>query len=477
MRLGLRLFFAFFVVAGIAAYFVLRVFATEIKPSVREVMEDVLIDSANLLAEQASADLLAMPPGGTLAGTPLARAVAAYTTRPVDATIWGMRKQRLDIRVYVTDDSGRVVLDSGTPSAVGQDYSRWIDVARTLRGAYGARVTRDQPDASHTSVMYVAAPILDPGSRRRLGVLTLAKPQATVAPFIARAEAKVLTAGAWMLAASLAVGLAATAWLVHATRRLRHYAERARAGHREPPPRLPGELGDLALAVGEMRERLEGRAEVEQAMRALTHELKSPLAAIAAAAELLQDPLPEAERQRFAAQVGAQVERLRGLADRLLELSKLESLRALDAPAPVALAALTDAVLDAHAATLAQRQLSVQWLRREPLTVSGDAERLALALSNLLANALAFAPPGSALELALWREGGRVHWSLRDHGPGVPDYAWPQLGQRFFSLPAPGRADRGSGLGLAIVRQVMALHGGRLALTPAPPGLRATLIF
>ncbi|MCA0174972.1 MAG: two-component system sensor histidine kinase CreC [Proteobacteria bacterium] len=475
MRLGLRLFFAFFVVAGIAAYFVLRVFATEIKPSVREVMEDVLIDSANLLAEQARADLRAMPPGGTLAGTPLAQAVAAYTTRPVDATIWGLRKQRLDIRVYVTDASGRVVLDSGTPTAVGQDYSRWLDVARTLRGEYGARVTRDQPDDTRTSVMYVAAPIQD--GERLLGVLTLAKPQATAAPFIARAEAKVLKAGAWMLAASLAVGLAATAWLVHATRRLRHYAERARAGHREPPPRLPGELGDLALAVGEMRERLEGRAEVEQAMRALTHELKSPLAAIAAAAELLQDPLPAAERQRFAAQVATQVERLRGLADRLLELSRLESLRALDAPAPVALAALTDAVLDAHAATLAQRHLQVQWLRREPLTVAGDAERLALALSNLLANALAFAPPGSPLELALWREGAQVHWSLRDHGPGVPDYAWPQLGQRFFSLPAPGRTDRGSGLGLAIVQQVMALHVGRLALTPAAPGLRATLTF
>jgi len=124
MRLGLRIFFAFFAIAGIAAFFVLRVFIAEVKPSVREVMEDVLIDSANLLAEQASADLRAMPAGGTLDGTRFARGVADYAGRPVDARIWGLDKRSLDFRVYVTDVAGRVVFDSATPAATGADYSR-----------------------------------------------------------------------------------------------------------------------------------------------------------------------------------------------------------------------------------------------------------------------------------------------------------------------------------------------------------------
>ena len=75
MHLGLRLFFGFFVVAGIAAVLLLRVFLAEVKPSVREVMEDVLVDSANLLAEQAAPDLRALAPGATLAGTRFAQGV------------------------------------------------------------------------------------------------------------------------------------------------------------------------------------------------------------------------------------------------------------------------------------------------------------------------------------------------------------------------------------------------------------------
>ena len=69
MHLGLRLFFGFFFIAGLAAFFVLRVFIAEVKPSVREVMEDILIDSANLLAEQAAVDMAAMPSGESLQGS------------------------------------------------------------------------------------------------------------------------------------------------------------------------------------------------------------------------------------------------------------------------------------------------------------------------------------------------------------------------------------------------------------------------
>ena len=65
MHLGLRLLFGFFVVAGVTAFLLLRVFLVEVKPSVREVMEDVLVDSANLLAEAAAPDLRAMPAGGS----------------------------------------------------------------------------------------------------------------------------------------------------------------------------------------------------------------------------------------------------------------------------------------------------------------------------------------------------------------------------------------------------------------------------
>lgn len=473
MRLGLRIFFAFFAIAGIAAFFVLRVFIAEVKPSVREVMEDVLIDSANLLAEQASADLRAMPAGGTLDGTRFARGVADYAGRPVDARIWGLDKRSLDFRVYVTDVAGRVVFDSATPAATGADYSRWRDVARTLRGEYGARATREVETDDRSSVMYVAAPVTDAG--RVIGVLTVAKPLATISQFIDRAERRMLVAGLWLLALSLAVGVAATLWLVWSVRRLRRYAQAVGTGERATVPALPGELGDLAVAVDGMRERLEGRHAVEQAMRAMTHELKSPLAAIGGAAELLHDDLPVPERQRFANLVGEQVVRLRSMVDRLLELSKLEGIAVLPTPGPVDMVALARAAVRAYEAVLAQRRLQVHWGAEANVQISGDAEQLALALSNLLGNAVDFAPEGSVLELGVHPTAGRVAVVLRDHGPGVPDYALPQLGQRFFSLPRPHDGRKGSGLGLAIVKQVAVLHGGTVAFANAHPGLRVTL--
>ncbi len=96
------------------------------------------------------------------------------------------------------------------------------------------------------------------------------------------------------------------------------------AGKKLPLPRIQGELGELALAMQAMRQRVEGRDYIEGYVRALTHELKSPLAAIRGAGELLQDPLPEPDRQEFAADILAQTQRLQSLVDRLLELSKLE---------------------------------------------------------------------------------------------------------------------------------------------------------
>jgi two-component system sensor histidine kinase CreC len=478
MRLGLRLLFAFFVVTGLAGFFALQVFQDEVQPSVREVLEDVLVDTANLLAVQAADDLRALPPGGTLQGSRLAAQVETYRRRPVDAQIWGLRKRTLDLRVYVTDAAGRVVLDSGgapgEPNALGADYSRWRDVHRTLQGGYGARATRDVETDERSAVMYVAAPVRD--GARVIGVVTVAKPLSTVQPVIDRAQRRIFVASLWLLGLSAAVGVLVTGWMVSSVRRLKAYATQVHAGERLPVPRLPGELGDLAVAVDEMRVRLEERERLEHTVRALTHELKSPLTAIQGAAELLGEALPAPDRERFALQIQEQSLRLRDLVDRMLALSRLEGLRAIEHPQPVALLALIDGVAADGAAIAAQRGVALQWDVREDATLrGGDPQSLVLLFSNLLANALDFAPAGSAITLSLRRAGHHAQFVLRDAGPGVDAFALPQLGQRFFSLPRPRDGRRGSGLGLAIVRQAAALHGGGVAFEPADPGLRVTV--
>lgn len=486
MRLGIRLLFAFFLINGIAAFFVLRVFTAEIKPSVREVMEDMMVDTANILAELASDDLVAGRLENGAVESAFARHVRIYATRPIDAAIWGFSKQSLDYRIYVTDATGRVLFDSEN-RAVGADYSQWRDVARTLRGEYGARSTRDVPDDDASGVMHVAAPIYAPGGgataeRRIVGVLTVAKPTRTVQRFIDRAENKVLASGVLLLALSAAVGVAVTLWMVWNVRRLRDYAlsvQGPAAGeHDSPPttalavPEVPGELGDLARAMDRMRARLEGRDYIEGYVRALTHELKSPVAAIRGAGELLQDELPAADRAEFATQVVQQSERLQRIIDRLLELSKLEQRHHADAQAPVALQDCANAAVAQTRGRAGQRGIT--------LTVAGsgasgpwEPELVTLALTNLLDNAIDFSPAGSSVHVEL--AGTTV--AVQDRGPGVPDYALPRLGECFFTTARPGGERSGSGLGLAIVRRVMALHSGQMVVRNTAPGLRVELEF
>ncbi|MBC7666287.1 MAG: two-component system sensor histidine kinase CreC [Caulobacter sp.] len=481
MRLGLRLLFAFFVITGLAGFFALQVFQSEVKPSAREVLEDALADTANLVAEQAAPALRAMPPGGTLADSALARDVAAYRKRPVDLQIWGLHKRTLDLRIYVTDAAGRVVLDSGfgpgapgnSGSAVGADYSQWRDIHLTLRGEYGARATRSTPSDDASSVMYVAAPVRD--GDRVIGVVSVGKPLATVQQFIDRAQRRIFVAGFWLLGLSAAVGVLVTIWLVRAVRQLKSYATQVHAGERVPVPRLPGELGDLAVAVDEMRERLEDRERLEHTVRALTHELKSPLTAIQGAAELLGDELPAEDRERFARQIQDQSLRLRDLVDRMLELSRLEGQRAIANPRDLVLLELIDEVATGHVPLAIQRGIGLVWEARADIVLRGERDALVLLFSNLWSNALDFAPEGSAITVSLRRVGAEAVFTMRDVGPGVSDFALPQLGQRFFSLPRPRDGRRGSGLGLAIVRQAAALHGGSVTFAPASPGLQVTL--
>lgn len=473
MRLGWRLLLAFALVIGAAAFAVARVFVAGITPNVREIMEEGLVDTAHLLAEVAANDLAAMPAGGTLDGSALAHSVQAYRARSVNAPIWGVAKQSLDLRVYVTDRQGRVVFDSAEPSAVGQDYSRWRDVARTLRGQYGARATRQHPGDEASSVLYVAAPVRH--QDELLGVLTVAKPESTVAEFVQRTEHKMLWTGIGLLTLIVAVGAVVTWRTVREVRRLRQYAvcvgdPSCDASASLRPPTLPGELGELARALERMRQRLAGRRQLERDVQGLKHQLQAPLKALGdAAREGPEHPGRQA--------IITQVEQLQLLTERLLALARLESQASLAQPAPVALLDVSEQVLAGSFARLQQRGVRVTWLAREAVQVSGDAAMLSMAFSNVLLNASQYAPAGSTLTLSLSRQGDEGVWSVRDEGPGVPAEVLPQLGQRFFALPNPLGDRQGSGLGLAIVAQVMALHSGRWQAERADPGLRVRLIL
>jgi two-component system sensor histidine kinase CreC len=458
MRIGLRVLLGYFLIVALAALLVGQVFVEQVKPGVRQAMEGTLIDTANTLAELASDDMLA----GNIAGGRFAQRVKAVSARKVGAEVWGFPKDRSGFRVTVTDARGIVVFDSEGRD-LGRDNSRWNDVYRTLRGQYGARSTRDDPGDESSTVMHVAAPIRD-GAGRIVGVLTVAKPNRAMAPFIARSQNIIARWGFVLMGAALLVGLVAAWWLSRQLRALRRYADAVSAGERAPQPRAAGEFGDLGRALHDMREKLEGKQYVEQYVHALTHELKSPLAAIRGATELLEQPLPDADRARFVASIRAQGERMAQMVDKLLALAAVEHRQELDRPQTLDAASLLDEAADALRQRAETAGAGLQVDAAPGIALRGDGFLLRQALVNLLDNALDFAPGGSTVEARALRQGDEVRFEISDRGPGVPDYAREHVFERFYSLPRPDGGSRSSGLGLPFVAQVAALHRGRVAL-------------
>ncbi len=472
MKLWARIFLGYFLVVGLAGWFILRVFVGEVKPGVRQAVEDVMVDSANFVAELAADDLLA----GRLPNGRFADAVAAYGKRSVRARIWGLEKVSLDFRVYVTDAQGVVRYDS-SGEALGRDYSRWIDVKRTLQGEYGARTTRSDPADDATSTLFVAAPIYS--GQRIIGVATVAKPVSALAPIIARGEQAVLRHGAVLLAATLLVGAGFTAWLTLSMNRLVRYARALAGGARaDPPSRGRDEIGELARALTALRQEVDGRAYVERYVQHLTHEMKSPLTAIRGASELLAEPLPEADRHRFADSVRAQVERLHALVDRLLRLAQLEQLQRLEVTDAVPIATLFADLERDFAPVAARRGIDLRFSAADAGSLSGDRFLLSQAISALLENAVDFCPRGGHVACTAEREDGRATIAVTDDGPGIPEYARGRIFERFFSLPRPDGAPRSTGLGLSLAHEIALLHHGDLRVDNRPEGgVRAVIWF
>jgi two-component system sensor histidine kinase CreC len=463
MRLGLKLFLGFFLIVGVAAFFVMRVFVNEVKPGVRQAMESTLVDAANVLAQMAATDLKA----GRIDSGAFARDLGAAQRRNPRAMVWRFPKRSVDYRVTITDAAGVVVFDSRGQD-LGRDNSRWNDVYRTLRGEYGARSSAEgDGDPNHT-VMHVAAPIYDPDDARRLiGVLTLSQPNRSIEPFIVASQRSILLRGAWLIGISALIGLLMTWGLLRGIGRLNRYAQAVSAGEPvPPPPPRRDEIGDLGRALETMRRKLEGKAYVEQYVQSLTHEMKSPLAAIRGAAELLQEPLPDAERQRFVRNIAEQQQRLTETIDKLLALAEVEQHGWLQRRERIALAPLFAQLQEALAPQLRASGVQLQMQApEEQLALVGDPYLLRQALHNLLDNAIAFSPDGGVVVLRAERDAdARIALLVEDAGPGVPDYALERVFERFYSLARPATGRRSSGLGLPFVREVARLHGGEASL-------------
>lgn len=471
MSIFLRIWLAFAVVLMLGIFFLLNALQNQVKPNMRQVVEDTLADNAHVIAALVAADVAK----GRIKNADFNREIQATLRRTLNAKIWSTTKKEVQLQLYITDTRGMVLYDS-TGKDTGQDFSQWNDVYLTLRGQYGARSTRMNPNDENSSTMFVAAPIVY--NQRLIGVVSVGKPGRTVQPYIEQAQRDMLVRAGVMLIVSLLLCALVAWWLRHSIDKVRRYAL-ALAPLGQPAPHFfsARELNELSTAVEHMRIQLEDRAYVEQYVHTLTHELKSPLTAITASAELLQDELPPEDQRRFAQNIGQQTERLLQLVERLLLLARLEKRHDEFEKQTIDLVELVDTAIEQRQSLLTSKQIVIDNQLPTHLSIQAEPFWLAHAVGNVLDNAIDFSLPDHTITLRLLEQSPKITLCIRNVGAQIPDYALPQVFDRYYSLPRPATGRKSTGIGLTLVKEVMERHQGRAQIENTSDGVQVILTF
>jgi signal transduction histidine kinase len=204
----------------------------------------------------------------------------------------------------------------------------------------------------------------------------------------------------------------------------------------------------------------------DQFLSIASHELRTPITAIRATAQLLQrsrtrHTLDAARLERFLRTFDEESQRLGALAEELLDISRLQTGHFELHRSPVDLSVLVRRSVQRARSLSAHHRLQVDVPRE--LVIIADAGRLEQVLENLLANAIKYSPDGGRVEVKAEHEAGRVHLTVRDSGIGLPEGSAAGVFEPFGRAPnAAARQIEGLGLGLYLSRSILERHGGRI---------------
>ena len=198
----------------------------------------------------------------------------------------------------------------------------------------------------------------------------------------------------------------------------------------------------------------------------VSHELRNPMASIKAMVETLEsgavdDPQVAAD---FLGRMRGDVDRINGLVNDLLELSRMESGQFTIEAEPVPLAPLVQGIRKQFWETAAAREVALDSQIPDDLPLLlADGDKLSQVMVNLVENALKFTPPRGRISIAAQPKADWVEVRLSDTGVGVAAQHLPHIFERFYKVNR-SRRDGGTGLGLAIVKQLVEAHGGQITV-------------
>ncbi len=240
--------------------------------------------------------------------------------------------------------------------------------------------------------------------------------------------------------------------------------------------RGPSDVRRLGRRLDWLRQRLaETDADKTRFLRHVSHDLKTPLAALREGVALLEDgvagPL-SADQREVARILRDNTAALQRRIEDLLRFNEAAFAAQRLVRRPVELGALLRGLLQEQTLQWRARRLHPQ-LRGAPLVAEVDPDLLGSALGNLLANAIRYSPDGATIDLSLSRQGSTLRIEVQDEGPGVAEADQARIFEPFFRgsvQPVDGLP--GTGIGLSIVAETVAAHGGTVQLMPAAPGRR-----
>jgi len=399
--------------------------------------------------------------------------------------------------VWLVDGAGNVLLGgqvaeellpgAAVPGGGGRRHRGvWNDSeARSCLLAGDNWSSREALSGGEVETLTVGVPVLSSDGSRVLGGLYLDAGVADISATVDLLRERLFMAAGVGLAVSVALAAVISRTISRPVGRMTRMARRMAEGDFDlRAPTGPDEVGRLGHALntmaGRLKEARERSRRLERTRRELvanvSHDLRSPVAAIRGFVEPLLDGTVEDEntRRKYLETIRSEAEALGTLVDDLMELSRLEagaeSLRLGD----VDLGQLVEETVARY--RIRAREAGVD-LKADvgtlPGAVRADESRVARVLRNLLDNALKFTPPGGTVRVRAVEAGSEMSISVEDTGPGIDPADLPHVFDRFFkadrarSRRGSGRAagstaPEGSGLGLAIVKQIAEAHGGRV---------------
>ena len=374
------------------------------------------------------------------------------------------------IRMQIAGDRILLLTDAALHPMAG-NLAAWPPLLPATTGDY--RIQVDMGDRGmQTSLVHVAT----------LGQykLLVGRDNRLFAPLEKRFWHGLAGAVAVLLIAALLIGLITRHALMSRVNSIRHTVSAIIHGdlkHRLPIHSNDDELNTLSRTINGMLDQIELLVHgVRNVSNSIAHDLRTPLAELRSRLEELALIRPSSE-QTFAEIDGAvtDVDRVIRIFDALLRLAEIDAGMRRSGFVMIDVGELAATAVEFYAPAAELKNIALTFRSDGPLPISGDPVLLAQALSNLIDNALKFAPDGGMIDIGVRRgDGGAVEITVADNGPGISDTEKAKVVERFYRGDA-SRGTPGVGLGLSLVQAVAKLHGSTLELNDGNPGLRVVL--